>query len=329
MIPIQITDSDMIILQSVESYLISITGKAPANQSPQEKLFLMQQAKNYLYSDIVQRLPRVANYILQSNMENNNVAQGLNLSLSKHAMDPDFINLLMQFLAKENNAEQNCVCGAYLALLMNKWIENNVNTPTATATATTTSTSTTVDKKKTDKDSKDKDAKVETTPTAPATDPLEPIKHLQWAVDQLLGNIQALIGARYTNLKDYQIRAIAACIAMNNDDTIYQLIDSDIPITADILDIVNQPETFIKSAILLEKTDLPGKPTANQQAFIDSLVRWVYKKLNGVPTQLAYQKLVEFYGCVPAKVDTKFINPRDCGNQYPNLKMVADQVINK
>lgn len=316
MIPMTITDSDMIILNSVESYLQSIIGRAPLNQSPQEKLFITQQAKDYLYSDIVQRFPRVANYILQVDLETNNVAQGLNLALSKHVMDPNFINMLMQFLGKENNAEQNCVSGAYLARLMNKWIEQNVEVPT--------------EKKKVEKDKdKDKEKTEASAPTATTTkDPLEPIRHIQWAVDQLLGNIQALVHARYTNLQESQIRAIAACIAMNNDDTVCQLIDSDLPITADILDIVENPEVFIRSALLLEKTEVPGKPTANQQAFMDSLVRWVYRKLNSQPTQFTYTKMAGFYGVVPAKVETKFINPRDCGNQYPNLKMVADQIIN-
>ncbi len=310
MIPISITDSDMIILQSVESYLNSIGMKSSINQSPQEKLFLMQQAKNYLYSEIVRRFPRVAAYILHADMEKDNIAQGLNLSLSKHVMDPVFINLLMQYLAKDNNAEANCVCGAYLARIMSKWLDQNVEVS---------------DKKKVDK--KDK---TEATSTESGKDPKEPVAHIHWAITQLLGNITAIISTRYGDtLSEDQILAIAACLAMNNDNTIKELLYCDYPITADVLDVIRQPEAFIKSAILLKKDDLPGKPSANQQAFLDSLKRWTYKKLNDVPTQVSYQKLVEFYGVIPAKVEKNFINPRECGNSYPNLTMVADQVIYK
>ena len=44
MISKQITDSDMIILQSVESYLKTL--RTPVIQNPQEKLIVTQQARD-------------------------------------------------------------------------------------------------------------------------------------------------------------------------------------------------------------------------------------------------------------------------------------------
>lgn len=302
MIPNRITDSDMIILQSVESYLKSIG--TPLNQSPQEKLFVTQQARDFLYSDIVRRLPRVAAYLLQADMETDTVAQGLNISLAKHAMDPVFINLLMQYLSTKNIAEENCITGAYLARIMNSWIDQNVKTEKP---------------KKGDK----------TEEKTPEKDPLEPIAHISWAVDQLLGNIASIVATKCGNLNQFQSMAIAACLAMNNNDTIREILSSDLPITADVFDVIKDPSNLIKSALLLEKTDIPAKLSTNQSAFMDSLVRWVYKKLNVIPTQSSYQFMVATYGTISVDVSTKYINPKDCGTQYSNLLTVAKQLINK
>lgn len=301
MIPNRITDSDMIILQSVESYLKGLG--TPLNKSPQETIILTQQARDYLYSDIVQRVPRVAAYLLQADMETDTVAQGLNISLSKHVMDPIFVNLLMQYLAKHNNAEENCITGAYLAKILNKWMDQNVKN--------------------------DKTAKKGEKETATTGDPLEPVSHISWAVNQLLGNIAGLVSTKCANIDEYQALAIAACLAMNNNETIMEIIKSDLPITADVLDIIADPSNLIKSALLLEKADVPAKLSANQTAFMDSLVRWVYKKLNMIPTQSSYQFMVAAYGTITVDVSTKYINPKDCGTQYSNLLTVAKQLINK
>lgn len=299
MIPNRITDSDMIILQSVDSYLISIG--APPSQNPQEKLIVQQNARDYLYSDIVQRFPRVAGYILSADMETDTVAQGLNIALSRHVMDPVFVNLLMQYLSRHTSAEENGIVGAYLTKILSKWIEQNTKEPEKTK----------------------KGEKAESTPELS----LEPVAHIKAAIDQLLGNIKNLIMTRCGNLTGNQALSIAACIAMNNDDTIKEIISSDLPITAQLFDVVKDPSNLLRSALLINKSDIP-KMSTNQSAFIDSLKRWVYDKLNIIPTQASYQFLVSVYGTTKPDVSTKFINPKECGTQYSNLLTVAKQMIN-
>lgn len=300
MIPNRITDSDMIILQSVDSYLASIG--TPNSHNPQEKLFVYQQARDFLYSDIVQRVPRVASYLLTADMETDTVAQGLNIALSKHAMDPVFVNLLMQYLSRHSSADENGIVGAYLAKVLNKWMEQNTKEP---------------EKPK-------KGEKVEPTPEVS----LEPVAHIKVAIDQLLGNITSIITTRCGNLTGNQALAIAACLAMNNGDTIKEIIASDYPITAQLFDVVKDPSNLIRSALLLEKSEV-NKLSTNQSAFVDSLKRWVYDKLNVLPTQTSYQFLVAVYGTIKPDVSTKFINPKDCGTQYSNLLTVAKQMINQ
>ena len=307
----QITDSDMIILNSVESYLKTLG--IPVMQNPQEQLMVVQQAKDFMYSDIARRVPRVAAYILSADMETDTVAQGLFFSLSKHLMDPVFVKILMQYLQQMNNGEDNGITGAFMAKVMNRymeanWKEENTSTPK--------------------KDKKDKKDKTETTAAAPVVNDMSAIKHIQEAVHYLLGNMAGLIASRCGNLTQSEAIAIAACIAMNNRDTITEIIKSDLPVTADIFNIVQDPSNLIKNALLLDKSEFT-KLSSNQSAFVDSLKRWVYDKLNQIPTQESFKFLVSVYGSIrPTDTGNRLIQLKDCGMQYSNLLTVAKSLIN-
>lgn len=306
MISKTITDSDMIILQSVESYLKNLG--APRSNYPQEQLIITQQARDFLYSDIVQRVPRVASYILGADMETDTVAQGLYMALSKHAMDPVFINILMQYLSKINNPEENGAVGAMLAKILNKCIESKMAESNKVPSKKEKGADAIKDEKKPD---------------------MSDIDHLKRAVEYLLGNLAKIICVRCGNLSEVESYSIAACIAMNNKDTIDEIIASNLPITAQLFDIVEDPSNLITSALLLKKSDMP-KLTPNQTAFIDSLKRWVYGKLNDIPTHSSYRFLVATYKSVkPQDVSKYLIQIKDCGTQYSNLLTVAKQLINQ
>lgn len=313
-----IKDSDIIILESVDSYLKSIN--APMATTPQEKLIITEQARDYLYSEIVRRVPRVAGYLLNADMETNTVAQGLWHALSRHVMDPVFVNLLMQFLSVNNNVDDNGIVGAMLAKMMNKWLEQNWKGDAP--------------KPKTDAEKK-KEAKkdsviVNTTPVIKEETPKNdagPIKHIQAAVNQLLGNLASIICTRCGNLTQYEALGIAACLAMNNKDTITEILASDLPITAQLFDVVFNPTELIRGALLLEKSSVT-KTSTNQQAFLDSLKRWVYDKLNVIPMLTAQQLLIAVYGGARPDVSKYYIQIKDCGKQYSNLLTVATQMLN-
>jgi len=314
MIPTRITDSDMIVLHSIESYLAS--RNIPQNLPPAEKLMQYEQARDYLYSDIVQRVPRISAYILSADLETDTVAQGLNMSLSKHVMDPIFVNILLQYLYKRNSPEENNVTGAYLAKVLSKSLEQNSKEAEKTLPV-----------KKADKDKKE-DKPVEE--KKDNKNDMSSVKHIWDAVNQLLGNLRAIVSTKFAELNEYQSLSIAACLAMNNKDTIIEIYKSDLPISAEIFDIFREPETIstlVKSALLLDKASVV-KRTPNQQRFLDSLTTWVYKKLNDIPTMSSYPFLVAVYGTANPKVETLYINPKDCGTAYSNLYTVAKQLIN-
>lgn len=312
MISKQITDSDMIILQSVESYLKTL--RTPVIQNPQEKLIVTQQARDYLYSDIVQRVPRVAAYIMAADMETDTIAQGLFMALSKHVLDPVFIDILMQYLMKTNSAEENGIVGALLTKILNKHIESKTKPkPAVTAPPST---------------KKDKDKDADKKPVEPEKIDLSDVAHIQRAINTLLGNLADIIITRCGNLTIPEATAIAACIAMNNTDTIKEIVASDLPITAQLFDVVQDPSNLIKASLLLNKADFV-KLSKNQTTFMESLTRWVYDKLNIIPTQSSYQFLVATYGSIKPDVNNYYIQIKDCGMKYSNLYAVAKQLINQ
>lgn len=309
----QLMNDDTICLHSVESFIRERNNNQnPMYGSIEEKLNYTQTARNFLYSEIAKRFPRIAGYILQSDIATNQYAQGLNTSLSNHLLDPNFVHILMQYIASTNSAQQSVICGAYIAKVMSKWIAQNITT----------------DNVSTEKSKKiDKSEKADTVENKKSIDT---ISHLMEATKHFLSNIIAMVIAKYPTVSEQEAIAYAAAVAMNNEETISEILEGGWPITADIFDIYEDPSAVITAALLMTKDDIPAKTTPNQDAFLDSLKRWVFKKLNELQSQACYQFLVSVYG-VPKGVDcsTKFINLKSCGNQFPALLTVAMDMINK
>ena len=301
--------SDAICLNTVESYLKTLG--TPRNLPPEAQLTLMKNARDYLYSEIAQRIPTIAPKILAADLTVDERASALFLALSKHAMDPVFITILMNYLGtinRENRNQGAClVTGALLARIMTKYIEDH-SKPVVT------------------KDKKDKkDAEITAVDTSSIN--VDEIKHLQEAINMLLGEAANKIAVRCGNITYTEALTIAACIATNNENTIHELIASDLPVTADVLDIIVNKGELMKSALLLEKKDFT-KLTTNQQKFVESLERWVFDKLehNCTSTQ-AYNFLLSIYGMRP-DTNKYLINVRDCGTTYSNLLQVVRLMAN-
>lgn len=270
----------------------------------------MQNARDVLYSDNVARAPRIAAYIMQSNIDEDDKAKALFKAFCEKAKDPVFVQLLMQYLAPRNNQDENGIIGAMLSKIMAKLLDDDKVVST-----------TKVIEKKSDKD---KTAKIVETTTEINVDKY---KHIYDAVQCLLGNLASIIATKCGNITVPEAMSIAACIVMNNDDTVKEVIDSDLPISAQVFDILNNPTNVIKSALNLNKADYT-KLTTNQSNFIETLKKWVYEKLNVLPTYTAEQLITAAYGSLKPDTSMKLIQLKDCGTQYSNLLMVAKQIIN-
>lgn len=294
----QMYPGDVNFLDSVETYLGKIG--IPANISPQERLTLTEQARNSLYSYDVQCLPRIAEKILTSDLESDQEAKGLWIAFSNHVMDPVFVSYMMQYLQTINDMSLNGQIGALLSKVVDKYISERWDA-----------------KKKKDKD--------EPVPT------FDEIKHIQAAIEYLLGNTANSIQVVCGNLTHPEALLIASCLAMNSQGSLKELIKSDLPITADIFKNLKSPDQIIKASLTLLKADIPTKPTANQSAFLESLKRWIFEMLDTIPggTTVCYQYLVATYGSVKPDVTPYYIQIKDCGTLYTNLLTVAKQIVNK
>lgn len=302
----QLYPGDVTFLDSLESYLKKLNVSAYA--TPQERLTITEQARSSLYSYDAQCLPRVAEKILDADMEVDQEARGLWIAFSNHVMDPIFVDIMIQFLRTRNDPALNGMIGALLSKVINNYLEDKWR-----------------------KDEKKKDKKPKDAATEETVPDFDEVKHIQAAIEELLGPTANSIQVRCGNLTHPEALFIASCIAMNSQKTIKEILTADLPITADIFGNLNNPDPIIKGSLKLLKADVPSKPTANQSAFLESLKRWIYTMLEKIPggTTVCYQYLVGVYGSVNPDVSPYYIQIKDCGTMYTNLLTVAKQIVNK
>lgn len=289
---------DVNFLDSIDSYMRKIG--VPMNLSPQERLTITEQARNTLYSYDVQCLERVAVKILESDLETDNEAKGLWIAFKNHVMDPIFVQIMMQYLYTRNTPTINGRIGALLSRVVDQYVEEHW-------------------------DPKKKGNKDEAVPT------FEEIDHIKAAIETLLGQTANNLQTKCGNLNHIEALFIAACLAMNSKDTISEILRADTAITADIFKDLTDPDPIIRASLKLLKADVPTKPTKNQEAFLESLKRWIFDKLNDIPggDTVLYQYLVDVYGSVKPDVSPYYIQIKDCGTTRTHLLTVAKQIVNK
>ena len=157
------------------------------------------------------------------------------------------------------------------------------------------------------------------------------VRHIQGAVENLLGGMADLIVTTCGNMQHEEALAVAACLAMNNDQTIIELVNSNVPIKASIFDqILANPGGIIQGALLLKKADLPTKLSPVQTEFLNSLKEWLYDMLDKKPegSLQLYNYLVAVYGSVKPDLSPYYIQLKDCGTRFTNLIQVAKQISN-
>jgi len=314
----QVRDDDKIILLSFEEYLAR-QGYTPNTVRPEEWVRIVESAEDIFYSDIVQRLTRIFPFINYAS-EDDDRAKGLKYSLAHHMRNPRFISIMMKQLYQENNQEANGFAGAFLCTAASMYLEEMRKLDEAEVTE--------VPKPKKDKDSKD--TKLPTPPSAPKKSHVDEnvIASMYQAAMQLLAGKYEYVKNRCIGIEQGDALAIAAYLAMNNEITIKELIKSDLPLTAELLQndqkIGSDPGNIIAAALNLQKADY-AKLSVNQTKFVDSLTKWVYSRLDSLPPTACLQYLVSVYHTsAPGDVvKTNLIQLKDCGTQYPQLIQVV------
>jgi len=309
-IPVEVIASDIVVLQSLESYM-NARNVRPDNTRPDEYLRYYQDASNVFYSDIVQRTPRLVAYI-NSAPEADDKASAFKIALAHHMRDKNFMTLLEKQLAHDNNEFANALVGSFVCEALRMYFEDMKKLDD--------------EANETAKAEKKKDDKAQA-PLKSHVDP-ETVESMMSLGKLLLKKHCAFVQSKFVKMSDSDVIAVASLLAMGNDSVAYALLDSDIAVTADVFDcplLTNDQLPYLYAGILrLKKADWV-KLSVNQTKLVESMTKWIYNRLNCMDPTLCLQLLVWVYGSVsPAEyVKTCLIQPKDCGSQYPNLKQVA------
>lgn len=308
-------------LNSVESYIKS--QNMPTPTSPEEKLYIKENAKRPFYAHIVPAAPILMQYILEADMQTNQQAIALDYAYKNHILDPEFVSMLMQFLAQPAQTPgSRAAVGAYLALCMDAFV-NETTKKTIQIPQTIT------EKDKETGETVEKTVMIDKEVTEYVHKP-EDVKYITEAVQTLLGSTANWVQSEYPTLSDAAAIGVAAAVCTANAHSIKMLVDmnAEIAITAKVFDMLDNDgqNKIITAALELKKDDFQ-KLGNNQTAFIESLKRWVYGKLNFLDTSTCYQFLVSVYGSIkPTDLSTRLIYIKDCGTSYVNLLQVAKQL---
>lgn len=306
---------DKLILDSVESFMQKSGVKLATD--PSDRINQIAQFKSHLYSKDVERMPVYAMYLLSTtDYESDGYAKGMYEAISHHVLDPEFIDVLLEFLDKRRGPDahkERLLVGALLVDIILHFVDKHAK-PVK------------VEKK----DKKGKVNEESTTDVELSEEDRRLIEPAKRASMILTEDISKEVKEICAEIPDELATVIGAIITIGGKSAIMKILSLDVPITADVFNIViNDREvinSIIKEALLLEKEDFT-KLTDNQKIFMDSLKRYVYNSLNAIESpQQIYQFLVYAYGTqTPDKIQKYLIQVNDCGPSYGYLHSVAKQ----
>lgn len=303
---VMLDPGDSILTENVESLMTKQQVAYPGGITPQQYAYAEEVTRQNFYLDAIPRVPRVIQYIFETDLDVDKMAAGLDFGIRNLLVyDPNFVVSLMTYLAQPNiNPSGIAAVGAFMVNIIKDYAEK-IKESTDSKT------------KKDNDDSKDEEA--------------EGIERLSKNVGTLLRNIVEIVDINCPGLSDPEKLATAAALAMQNHQTVGILLQNDMPVTANLLDIIrnsgnNQAMNLvIASAFLLEKKDFP-KLSENQEKFIDSLSTYVFKLVNEKgPTEICalFGWIYGNYDCRNVDLEKYIIDPRACGTQYSRLHATA------
>ena len=300
---VMLDPGDHILTENVESLMAKQQVGYPGGITPQQYAYAEEVTRQNFYLDAVPIVPRVVQYIFESDLETDKMAAGLEFGIKNLLVyDPNFLVSLMTYLAQPTiNPNGIAAVGAFMVKIMTEYADRLKEE---------------VEKKK----GKEDEADVK-------NEEAEGIERLSKNVGTLLRNVVEIVDINCPGLNDMEKLATAAAIAMQNHQTLGILLQNDLPVTANLLDIIRNSgnnkgmNLVIASAFLLEKKDFP-KLTDNQEKFIDSLSTYVFKLINEKgPSEICalFGWIYGTYDCRNVDLEKYVIDPRACGTQYSRL----------
>lgn len=298
---VMIDPDDNILLETVESLMAKQQLNYPGRLTPQQYAYAEEVTRQNFYTRAIPRVPRVVQYVFEADLETDKQAAAFEYGVKNLLVyDSGFLMSLMTYLAQPNiNPGGIAAVGAFMVKIINDYAER-IKEGT-----------------KTDEKEKDEEAKG--------------IERVSQNVGILLKNVVEVVEINCPGLSENEKLATAAAIAMQNHQTIGILIQNDLPVTANLLDIIRTSgnnramNLVVASAFLLEKKDFP-KLTENQEKFIDSLTTYMFRLVNEKgPTEICalFGWIYDTYDGRQIDLEKYLIDPRGCGSQYMRLHTAA------
>lgn len=298
---VMLDPEDNILLETVESLMAKQQMNYPGGLTPQQYAYAEEMTRQNFYTRAIPRVPRVVQYVFEADLDTDKQAAAFEYGVKNLLIyDSGFLMSLMTYLAQPNiNPGGIAAVGAFMVKTINDYAEKV--------------------KEQGAKEDEKKDAEA------------EGIERISKNVGILLKNVVDVIDINCPGLKDSEKLATAAAIAMQNHQTIGILIQNDLPVTANLLDIIrtsgnNQAmNLIIRSAFLLEKKDFP-KLSENQEKFVDSLTTYMFRLINEKgPTEICalFGWIYRTYDGRQIDLEKYLIDPRGCGSQYMRLHAAA------
>ena len=318
----QITNDDIICAQyNVESYAEHFYSDDWDVIEPIEKMRRIDTTRNFLYGQNVQRTPNVAAYIVTHGIDFNATTRTLFYAYQVNMLDKRYIQKLMEFIVSAGRPVSKEEIG-YIAVL-GSWVYNELALETEKKINELSKlVPEKVKKEKDNNTGNENDKKIEeiNTEFEEKTGPLQ--KMIYDLIKPMVDHVKAM----FPDMENGQAIPIASSLCCQNKFTIYQIMDSDKAINANVLDILDKKEDFIGEILLLDKNEFNKrypKLTGNQERFWDSVKSWIYKQLENYATSLGHSNsdlvayLTSIYGMV--NKDSLVINLRTVPSQYPTV----------
>jgi hypothetical protein len=194
---VMLDPGDHILTENVESLMAKQQVGYPGGITPQQYAYAEEVTRQNFYLDAVPRIPRVIQYIFESDLDTDKTAAGLEYGIKNLLVyDPNFLVSLMTYLAQPTiNPNGIAAVGAFMVKIMTEYADKLKE-----------AADTKKEKDKTEKVEKDEEA--------------EGIERISKNVGTLLRNVVEIVDINCPGLTETEKLATAAAIAMQNHQTL-------------------------------------------------------------------------------------------------------------
>ncbi len=282
------------VINTVDTFIQSERISIPTN--PEQKLRFMKSIGDEFYSEVARRMPRIIN-VLMIDGPQNQFENGLLIAYRGHCMNPRFVEILKMYINAECSTTDKHIIGAFLISVADKYFASH---PVK-------------DDKKTDS-------------TKEKAEIAQKIVHVTNTAMELLSDYMEALDVISPGFEPSERAAIAAALSFENEITIKELVKSDLPVTSEVFKVYPHSDRIMIAALKLKKKEFT-KLSKNGEAFIESVKKFVFSKLNNVEPAVCFRFLTDHvYRSISFDTNEYLLCITDSlQSEYPSLYEVAKE----